>query len=102
VIKRFAASNLVRNLHKTNILKSTTKNSSHSTLHIGYKEKNVQKKVNIKFLGLQTDNHINWKAQIEQLIPKLRAARYAVRSMVHISNIITLKSIYNPRFRSII
>jgi len=81
-------------------MKFITKNSSHSTLHIGYKEKYVEGKVDIKFLGLQIDNHINWKAQIEQIIPKLRVAYYVVMSMVRI--IITLKSIYNAHFRSII
>jgi len=49
--------------------------------------------VNMKFLGLQTDNHIYWKDHIEQMIPKKSAACHAVRSMVHISNINTLKSI---------
>jgi hypothetical protein len=39
VIMRFAAINLVPNLDKTNILKFLTKNSSHSTLHMGYKKK---------------------------------------------------------------
>jgi hypothetical protein len=46
-------------------MKFTTKYSSHSTLHIGHREKYVEGKVNKKFLGLQTDNHIKWKAQIE-------------------------------------
>jgi hypothetical protein len=36
------------------------------------------------------------------MIPTLSAACYAVRSMVHISNIDTLKSIYNTHFHSII
>jgi len=38
MIKRFATNNLVLNLEKTNIMKFITKNSLHSTLHIGYKE----------------------------------------------------------------
>jgi len=60
MIKWFAANNFVLNLDKKNIMKFTTKNSSHSTLCIGYKEKYVKETENIKFLGLQTDNHINW------------------------------------------
>ena len=39
MIQQFAANNLVLNLDKTNIMKLITKNSSHSTLHIGYKGK---------------------------------------------------------------
>ena len=69
MIKRFAANNLVLNLDKTNIMKFITKNSSHSTLNIGYKETYVEGKVNTKYLGLKIDNHINWEAQIEQIIP---------------------------------
>jgi NADH:ubiquinone oxidoreductase subunit H len=38
----------------------------------------------------------------DQMIPKLSAACYAVRSMFHISNINTLKSIYFAYFHSII
>jgi len=51
-----------------NIMKFITRNSSHSTLHIGYKEKYVEETVNIKCLGLQTDNHINWKNHRQKMI----------------------------------
>jgi len=37
MIKWFAANYLVLNLDKMNIMKLVTKNSAHSTLHIGYK-----------------------------------------------------------------
>jgi hypothetical protein len=57
--------------------------------------------VNTKFLGLQIDNHLNCKSHIEHMIPKLSAACYAVRSVVHISNSNTLKSIYWAYFHSI-
>ena len=72
-----------------NIIIFIIKNTLHSTLHIGYKEKHMQEIVNAKFNGLQIDNYINWKNHIEQMIPKLSAAHYAVRSTVHISNINT-------------
>jgi len=48
MIKWFATNNLVLNVHKMNIMKQITKNSSHSTLHIGYKEKYVEGTVNNK------------------------------------------------------
>jgi hypothetical protein len=57
--------------------------------------------MNTKFLGLQIDYHINWN-DIEQMIPKLSGACYAVRSMVHISNINTIKSIYYAYFHTIL
>jgi hypothetical protein len=59
VIKLFAANNLVLNLDKTNIMKFITKNSSYTTLHIGYKEKYMEDTVNTKFLGSQIENHID-------------------------------------------
>ena len=36
---------------------------------------------------------LKWKSHIAQRITNLKAASYAVRSIVHISNITTLKSI---------
>lgn len=69
---------------------------------IGCKEKCIEERVNRKFLGLQTDNHLNWKNHIDQLIPKLSRACYTVRSVVHISNFTTLKSIHFTYFHSII
>jgi len=66
--------NLEINLNKMNIMKFITKNSSHSTLHIGYKEKYIEATVNTKFLSLQTDNNINWKNRTEEMIPKLSRA----------------------------
>jgi len=85
-----------------NIIKLKTKNSSHSTLCIGYKEKYIEDTVNTKFLGLPIDNHINWKNHIEQMIPKLSGECYAIGSIVQTCNINTLKSIYYAYFHSII
>ena len=82
-------------------MKSITKNSSHSTSHIGYHEKYISEAVSKKFLGLQIDNHINWKNHTEEMIPKLRRACYAIWSMVQISNINTINSIYYVYIHSI-
>ena len=57
---------------------------------------------NIKFPGLQIDNHLMWKNHIEQMICTLHAACYASRSKDHISNINTLKSFYCAYFHSVI
>jgi len=83
-------------------MKFMTRNTSHSTLHIGYKEKYLEEAANTKFLGLQCDNHVNFKNHIEQIIPKVSEACHAIRSMDHISNMNTLKSIYYAYFHSVI
>jgi hypothetical protein len=54
--------------------------------------------LNTKFLGLKTDNHLSWKNHIDQLVPKLFGAHYAVKSLLHIDNTDTLKSIYVAYF----
>jgi hypothetical protein len=96
--KWFTANNLVLNLDKRSIIKFTTKNSAHSTLYLGYKEKYMEQTVITKFLVLQIDNHINWKNHIEEMIPELSEACYAIRLMVHISNRNIIKSIYYAYF----
>ena len=58
--------------------------------------------MNTKFLVLQIDNYINLKNHIEQMIPKLSGVCYAVKSMVHISNINTFKSVCYAYLHSII
>ena len=102
LIKCFAANYLVLNLDKMNTMKFVTKNSAHSTLHIGYKEKYIEETVNTKFLGLPIGNHINSKNHTEGMTPMFSAACYNIRSMVHTSKINTVKSIYYAYLLSII
>jgi hypothetical protein len=70
-----------------NIMKFIRKDSSHSTLHIGYKEKCVEETNNTKFLGSEIDIHIKWKDRIKEGTSKLSGAALEVRSLVHISNV---------------
>jgi hypothetical protein len=86
---------------KYSIIKLITKNSPQHTLSTCYKERYIEEAVNTKFLGLQIDNHLNWKNHSNQLVPKLSGACCALRSMSHISSTETLKSIYFAYFHSI-
>jgi len=92
---------LVRNLDKTNIIKFITNKLPQYDLKIGYYEKYIEESINTKFLGLQIDNHLNWKNYIDLMIPKLSRACYALRSVSHVSSTDTLKSIYFAYFHSI-
>jgi hypothetical protein len=78
MIKWFATNNLILNVDKINTVKLITKNLSHSTLHIGYKEKYIEGTMNKKFCSLQIDNHVSWKNHIDKMIPKLSGAYYAI------------------------
>ena len=46
-------------------MKFITKNSAHSAIHIVYTQKNIEQTVNTNFLGLQIDNHRNWREPYE-------------------------------------
>jgi hypothetical protein len=70
-------------------------------LSIGYNGKHIEESANTKSLGLQNDNHLNWKNHIDHIVPKLSGACYAVRSVFHIVSIDTLKSIYFAYFHSV-
>jgi hypothetical protein len=101
-MSKWSTSNkLVLNLDETNIIRFITNKSPQYLLKIGYDEKYIEESINTKFLGLQIDNHLNWKNHIDLMIPKLSRACYAVRSMSHISSSNTLKSIYFAYFHSI-
>jgi hypothetical protein len=89
-----AVNKLALNLGKTNIIKFPTINVLQCPLSIGYNDKYIEESAQTKFLGLQIDNNLNWKTHIHQLIPKLSGACYAVRSLLHISNTDTVRSIY--------
>jgi hypothetical protein len=100
--KWFTTNELALNLDRTNVIQFITNNSPQYTLNIVYDDKLTEQFVNIKFLGLQISNHLNWKNHIGQMIPKLNTACYAVRSMFHISITAILKSIYFAYFHLII
>jgi hypothetical protein len=102
IIERFAANNLVLNLDKMTIIKFITKTSSHSTLRISYKDGYIEETLNTKFFGLQIDKHLNCMHHIKQMVPKLSAACYAIKSTVHISNINTFQSVYCAHFHSVV
>jgi len=97
----FSANKLVLNLEKTNIMKFVTNNLPYYALTIDHKDRYIEEVINLKFLGIQIDNHLNWKNRIDQIVPTLSAACYMVRQMYYICNNDTLKSIYFAYFHSI-
>jgi hypothetical protein len=99
--KWFAVNKLTLNLDKTNIITFIIYNSPQFLISIGYEDKHIEESVHTKFLGLQIDGHLNWKTHVDQLVPELRRACCAVRSLSHISYIDTLKLIYFAYFPSL-
>jgi hypothetical protein len=99
--KWFEANQLVLNTEKTNTLKFKTSNVPHQQLTIRYKQKYIKEITSIQFLGIRIDSYITWKTHINQVIPKLSAACYAVRKMYHIMNIDALRMICFGYFHSV-
>lgn len=62
-----------------------------SALLTSHEEMPVDEMLSTNFLGSLTDNHLNWRNPIDQMIPKLSGACYAVRSMFRNSNFTALK-----------
>jgi hypothetical protein len=88
-------------VEKTKIMKFATNNAPQCALSIRYNGKYIEESANTKFHGLQSDNHQNWKNNIDQMILKLSVACYVVRSVFYIVSIDTLKSVYFAYFHSI-
>jgi hypothetical protein len=89
-------------MDKTNIIKFSSnhsQNQPHQCDSVNYSIKEV---TNINFLGLELDNHINWKNHVIKILPKLSRACYAVRPMYPINWMNMLKMIYFTYFHSII
>jgi hypothetical protein len=45
-------------------------NQPYCALTISHKNKCIEVAVNLKFLGVQIDNHLKWKNHTDQIIPK--------------------------------
>ena len=80
----------------------TIKTSPHTDLDISYANKLIYKFYDTKFLGLYVDSTLSWKNHVEQIIHKLSAACYAMRSVKPFMSQETLKIVYYSYFQSII
>jgi hypothetical protein len=65
--KWFTANKLFLNLYKTNIIKFITKNLPQYPLNTGCNDDHIEAGVKTKFLGLQIDDHLNWKTHIQEI-----------------------------------
>jgi hypothetical protein len=76
----FANNGLSLNLTKTKILKFQT-TSQNLLFQLQCKNQHLQDVKNIKFLGIEIGKFMNWKAHVEQILPKLGNACFAIRNM---------------------
>jgi hypothetical protein len=72
--KWIKANKLTFNFDETNFMKFCTNNKTCVNLNIGYDDKSVEEVETTKFLCLQIDSNLNWKAHIHFIICRLSSA----------------------------
>ena len=90
------------NIRKTNVIKFTPKTTAHVPLDIYYKDNVTDDIKSTKFLGMHIDNHMNWKNHVEQILPKLSAACFSIRDLIHTLNPDILHMVYFAYFHSVL
>jgi hypothetical protein len=73
-----------------------------SSINLANADKLVKETTSIKFLGMQTDDHLNWKSNVDQILPKMSTACFVVRRLFHTLNINVLWMVYFAYFHSVI
>jgi hypothetical protein len=83
VNKWFKTNLLTLNLKNTHHLQFTTMNYEELETHISFGIKQVVNSNCTKFLGLNTDNKLNWKDHIDYLITKLSSLCFIMSYQTH-------------------
>jgi len=63
---------------KTNIIKFSPSHFLQSQLITEHNNSTISEVPNTKFLGVQIDNHVNWKCHTDQILPKLSTAGFVI------------------------
>jgi hypothetical protein len=84
------------------MLKFETTSQNNTLFQLHYKNQHLPDVKNITFLGIETDNFMNWKAHVKLILPRIGHACFAIRNIKCCSNIETLRMIYLAYFHSII
>jgi hypothetical protein len=98
----FAANKLVLNINKTNIINFALKQSANPLLAVSFDNMVMNEVPEIKFLGIQIDDKLNWKSHVEYILPKLSSAIFVIRSLSYFMSSETLRMVYFSYFHSII
>ena len=94
----FKANQLVLNLMKRNIIKFSPLHLLHSQLITERSNATISEVPETKFLGVQIDNHLNWRCHIDCILPKLSTAGFVIRQLFYAPNLETLGMAYFAYF----
>jgi len=59
MVKWFSPNKLVLNLERTNTMKCVTINQPYCSFTVSYMDKSIEEAVDLKFLAIQIENHLN-------------------------------------------
>ena len=79
----FCINHPVLNVTKTNVLKFNPKTTAHVPLDIYYKDNVIDEVKSTKFLGMHTENHMNWKNHAERILSKLSGSCSLIKRLIH-------------------
>jgi hypothetical protein len=81
ITKWFQKNFLSLNLGRTHLIQFCSKNQSCLDISIAHRNGLIPKINEIKFLGLHINNTLSWTTHIDNILPKLSSACYAMRSI---------------------
>jgi len=77
----FKQNYLSLNINKTYLTHFHSKSVAYSDINIIYENNYITKVNNLKFLGLNINDTLTWNSHIETILPKLRSACFAMKSI---------------------
>jgi hypothetical protein len=98
----FAANKLVLNINKIYIINFALKQSANPLLEVSFDNIVMNEVPEIKFLGIQIVNKLNWTNHVEYILPKLCSAIFVIRSLSYFMSSEILRMVYFSYFHSII
>jgi len=101
ISKWFQANSLSLNVSKTHFMQCFSKNTNKYDAHVSYENNSISKVNDTKFLGININNNLFWKTHIEEMLPKLCPACFAMKSVKPFASQQMLKIIYSSYFHSI-
>jgi hypothetical protein len=97
----FRINSLSLNSSKTHFVQFSSKTINFPDINITYENNYISKINDIKFLGLNINNTLSWKAHIDNILPKLSSACFAMKSVKPFVSQQIMQIIYYSHFHSI-
>ena len=90
----FKSNSLSLNIDKTHFFQFHMKINQNYDIQTSYENKQIPKVQNIKFLGIIIDSNLSCKQHIDNIIPKLNKACFAIRSIKPFMSLEAMRLIY--------